>query len=187
MHLPCMGSVCLRDAAKATPTTQTPNRAIPNHRDLCYRLHRHPDGRRMGRCRRILVEYKRRDPAGRVRRQAGKHGLRIRHRQSGQNGPIQSNRSVRSCPHLALLSLLRRHGHREREEHRKFLRRSRADPAPGRITRLRCAGFFLVGNTPVDAGETVSSTLQCVNALLRFAIYTSDEIQTERCRSGRSA
>ena len=37
------------------------------------------------------------------------------------------------------------------------------------------AGFFLVGNTPVEAGETVSSTLQCVNALLRFAIYTSDE------------
>lgn len=43
----------------------------------------------------------------------------------------------------------------------------------------RAAGFFLVGNAPAEADETVSSTLQCINALLRFAIYTSNEAKRD--------
>lgn len=43
----------------------------------------------------------------------------------------------------------------------------------------RAAGFFLVGNAPAEADETVSSTLQCINALLRFAVYTSNEAKRD--------
>lgn len=38
----------------------------------------------------------------------------------------------------------------------------------------RAAGFYLIGSAPADVSESVNSTLQCVNALLRFAVYTSD-------------
>lgn len=38
----------------------------------------------------------------------------------------------------------------------------------------RAAGFCLIGSAPANVVEAVNSTLQCVNALLRFAVYTSD-------------